>query len=1456
MNEKTKKFDRLPNPSGVVFEGFENIVIKSRNLVKKQFEDYLKVINTARKPTMRIIEGEWGEGKTDAYERYIKPSEEKNNFVAPFVSASTIKNCFEKPLSDKKSSKIKLFTLMDTAIRPSEKFLIALFASIRDETRELNLPDPNDCSNSNEFIDNCIRSVCKDKKQVIVFIDEFEELLNASEILKKVLSGLKETINGQYKPISENGEFEGQLHFIIATTPDALYRIETGKEYSEIYGGWRRRTEIITLPLVKKIEGIPFLWDLIKYSYRDVLPHPLPIRNIGVLNGIYKIAQGNPGNMVSKVAGLLNKAIISDTQISVIDNYSFLDFFRTQTISVYGSSTYCVDEESFNRIISNIRDQQSSKDGEKCNEIISLLIGEYKPFISSEIEKRLDIKDVNKYIELINEKSNLDNLGIHKALIQVGVVQKQNKIQNILEKFSDFIIEENGLKIIKIGNYSDSLDDFKDKITYHDIEKGELLERFYLPTSEKSITSFFEGISEDRVVEIKNKIKTVTEPDTVFYLASDDLLANVFPIPIPKELSFIKNKEDRFRAFREITKKLKDINRDDFTDAFLTVVNFSDIRFEPLDSLKKSRVFLWMDRIKINSLIFAINGDVKKNHIDDIQNLLKNSISPIHLCLVLYTDVLTEKAEEKINDNELGKLGDNILISLKISPNLLKKIMIISNSINDDTFRGAIDEEIRRNESRKIVYEDLELERKIKDWLDEQRSRGMYIDEFILEKSKQPLDLFGALKFFINFLEAAHTPEEIFTKNFDTIHKPFMKYNARTKIIPDIALPQLINNSKDLENNHFLKSNNGKYEVISHPVEERILRILNQQKGKISIESLTDHFILSSNKNVVQNIFVEILEHKGKIQKKDRDKLIELTNPSEFYDSLENDYSQFEQIFESDIKSYGFCFISKQRQEKLVSLIGFEQFLTNNKRELENFQKDVKLQKIFLLHELLNDFTRYWIENIKKSYTLGKGIVNEMESIRNGCVKSAEVVQTNFSRWLKISIDNENIKECKEILDLTGKINIIHNTTSCDDLKSDFKIFYNRTHPTIDSTLGKIEFNYDWDDKIPYFNVKLFIIKCLMDEKRQLTNSTIKNLNDLNSEFKQISEGFDIPLKTIKSKKIDPQMKLCASIHTTISSMLNIISPKYRDQKLQNQSISDLQKILQGYLKPISENRIAISSLDIYLSNLLEEEKIFVTKKKELEEFIKLLNEQKEIFDNADIIVEKSHFFKKILDDYESQSSEISSLSNNSYTDFYNSLNNQKNLSTFIKSNVTEIEAINTELINSIDDYKIRNISKLERMSLLLDVVSKNPEIVEFMKSKKKITGSISNIQTIPVENLLNVVLKDQEMKVFLQVKEKIKHVISDIQSIQRINETSFLKKLHETIISCNSEFLDLIKRVLTENEISILDLLIELSKQNNVIWYDDIHKQPGLTIDSSEIDKILHKFVSDGYLKIGYNLI
>ncbi|MCD6417830.1 hypothetical protein J7M00_03495, partial [bacterium] len=126
--KKTRAFSRLPNVSGVHFEGFEDVTIESRSVVKKDIEDFIKYCKKDAKGTAtRVILGEWGEGKTEAYYRFIVPLVKKQNDYAFFVSASTLANCY----NDEKTIKLLRTTTL-TALR----FLVAIFKGIRDETKD------------------------------------------------------------------------------------------------------------------------------------------------------------------------------------------------------------------------------------------------------------------------------------------------------------------------------------------------------------------------------------------------------------------------------------------------------------------------------------------------------------------------------------------------------------------------------------------------------------------------------------------------------------------------------------------------------------------------------------------------------------------------------------------------------------------------------------------------------------------------------------------------------------------------------------------------------------------------------------------------------------------------------------------------------------------------------------------------------------------------------------------------------------------------------------------------------------------------------------------------------------------------------------------------------------------------------------------------------------------------
>ena len=70
---KTLKYNRLPPPQAVPFTGFSYAKIKSREPVAEKLKEFMKRTKEAKYFTTGLIIAEWGEGKSDAYERYIKP---------------------------------------------------------------------------------------------------------------------------------------------------------------------------------------------------------------------------------------------------------------------------------------------------------------------------------------------------------------------------------------------------------------------------------------------------------------------------------------------------------------------------------------------------------------------------------------------------------------------------------------------------------------------------------------------------------------------------------------------------------------------------------------------------------------------------------------------------------------------------------------------------------------------------------------------------------------------------------------------------------------------------------------------------------------------------------------------------------------------------------------------------------------------------------------------------------------------------------------------------------------------------------------------------------------------------------------------------------------------------------------------------------------------------------------
>ncbi len=194
----TRIYNRLPSDAGITFEGFENIRLKSREGVREKLEDFMDYCKNARKPAIRVLLGEWGEGKTDAYKRYIEPKVKTDGNYAFFVSASTLSNGYEVPAISK---------LLESTPLSAVRFLVVLFSCIREESKETKIPDPQSYQNAYSYLSDTLSSLVgrERTRRIFIFIDEFEELLLTPAKLRDIISGIKETINGSYEAIDEGG---------------------------------------------------------------------------------------------------------------------------------------------------------------------------------------------------------------------------------------------------------------------------------------------------------------------------------------------------------------------------------------------------------------------------------------------------------------------------------------------------------------------------------------------------------------------------------------------------------------------------------------------------------------------------------------------------------------------------------------------------------------------------------------------------------------------------------------------------------------------------------------------------------------------------------------------------------------------------------------------------------------------------------------------------------------------------------------------------------------------------------------------------------------------------------------------------------------------------------------------------------------------------------------------------
>jgi len=1396
----TRIYDRLPSDAGVTFEGFENIKLKSRESVKKKLEDFMNYCKNARKPSIRVILGEWGEGKTDAYRRYIVPKAKADDNYAFFVSASTLSNAYESPA---------VLKLLKTTSLSAVRFLVVLFSCIREELGETKIPDPQDYQDAFSYLSDTLARLIGEEKtrRIFIFIDEFEELLLTPSRLRDIISGIKETINGRYTAIDEGGEYEGCVHLVIAATPDAYYRLQVDEETSLIFGGLGRRAGVIDLPQIRKEEGITFLFELLKYAYRNNLPHPFPFNNLGIFNAIFRITQGNPGNMVSLFTRLMNSARINDKFINVIDGEHFLKFLEKEYVFVYGGSTACLETETFHRFLKIVEDQRIRDIGKKCSQLLKIIVGEFKPFSVEELEERIKHKNIKNLIAIINNDLKRRE-GIERAILKVSPLRQDKTFHDVEVAFKDFITTEKGDKYIKIDNYSERLDAFEDRISYFTYENNNIVKRIYLPSDRHSIMSFFEGITFDSATEIEHIINRRLCDDKDYYVASDELLSQIFPTPIPRELDFIRNREKRLKLWRDVTKKLAEEYERYMPTAFIYVLKKSKIfsiteiaKYAPKVSARFAE--LTVEEMKINTVFFSINGDVKGTDIEELWHLIRGRKPPIHCVLLIFTGELTPEAEDKIENKEMGKDGENLILKIRIHPTLAKRIICIYKA---SFMPEDVDEKMLSSVIDKLVMQDLDILGKIKRWLKEQEERGIVISELRIEATSNLREFADSLKFFINFIEYEGTIEEIFNKNQELLE--YTRYAAKkVGLIPDMQLPKFNRIVEDLLNNGFLVRSKGKYRIQRHPVENRILKIL-EKETKISQSELEGFFILR-RRRYLSDVFLPILEHKGLIKKEGNNYL--LIDKNELFSEVENYYRKFKRLTEiKRYQDYGYIYMTKERGERFISLTKFESFVDRLYRQLQEMfglNEEIELQKLSLLKRLLEHFIEELLPLFEIASRKATEILISARTLQDSIRSLVDEVREDCNKWLKIKFETENVEEYKNLQKILKEIEKCASLTG-NNIKEIVKEFKKEEKKTF--------FFRNDEEAAFYFNPKLYIITTLfkkMEERREKIRDAIERLKErfraLNDRQKEIESA-------IKDKIIDDRCKISYSILNILSQLSKNLLPQTQPMILETVTLEDLFKFVQQNMQPIDSNLKFLAKCTTSFDDLYDIEKKFLDS---LEKYKSLSLHALSVFDIEEYVTVAKNF-EATLKDIESE----------------------------YESYLQEIHLENPQsILMKIEDFRAR-VDKLK----------------EKMESEKKLIdlkwNECVNITADFVSNI------KYTLRLLQRLSCNVDGIMNQIDTIQnyvvskRIDEVDLkLSQLEKMKCNVRDALYGALKDVLTKNEVKLIEFLVRQLRMEKRKWLpmEEIYQfaKTDLQIQPSKVTELLRKLVNKGIIKEGITL-
>jgi len=996
---------RLPSIVGKDVAELEEFTgLESRRRCMSRLRTFLGVARKSEEVCAAFIRAEWGEGKTSIYEGYLKKEEIVGADIVLNVSAGTIFSWLEDVVEGKYFNDTRI-----NGLRLFGAILLSLSDVLRSKKEAITisgayLPHPENFRSTLDFIDNWLSSFfenCPEDANLIIFIDEFEDLLHQPQRIRRLVeSGLADILSGTPKELSKGGRFAGRVHFIISVTPAAFQAIHA--ELGPIFGRLGRRIEILDLRRLSREEGYKFVIGCLNYCYHGRMPK-LPFTSSGLINTIYLASLGNPGAVVSILRKLLEKAAQAEQcppgKLKVITPSDLLNYLRGEKLFVYGGQIPLLDDPYLNKIYSTLKPYADHR----CLELLNTLLANTAP---------------------LNRKELMDTYGensletIREALDQIGIMCPFIRLKKVLSDYDEFVskledsMEGIGLQKEDLEKTLSKLVDALTFYEYSDTEKT-LKKITFLPADRLDHLEMIDKAEYKQVIEYltayvpeldENKLRVIMVrlhnslqlSDDIYVMTSHRILQNLYPSPLIEFFDFIEKTDERFKVWIETRRRLIDYE-EQFYKGIFRVIN---------DGSKLISINIKHKRIGARTIVLcelkykpAIGEEVsfysyplfspdpaRKYREKGYDSLIKEvEEADVPLLLIFSYRYPPNDFMTCLSTFTVDAVFEYLLFPLNMirTQQIVAYILAIERgySVNEEAWKAKAVE----------ILEELRFDEQIAEWIRRGEKEGYTV-------RPPPKDLLG-IRYLLNYPGREATAEELFEyteelkKNFSILVRGFDFGAVPIDIESFNRFKALL---EELEKGGFIECSEGYYRVVDTPVERRILKILNKL-GEKKLSELSGLFVPS---NADLRPYVKVMVEKGLIDFDKRYEYIKLVDKKSLMYMLKDFERQLMRIREDrKLMKGGYIASVKKRGYNVVILSHCCEVMEDILKELRDLKvRDPKLfrRRFMLLNRCLDYISSLIKELVKPAIKEIDEIISDSRVKVNGCLRSLKELKQNL----------------------------------------------------------------------------------------------------------------------------------------------------------------------------------------------------------------------------------------------------------------------------------------------------------------------------------------------------------------------------------------------------------------------------------------------------------------------------